>query len=372
MPESISFLNYYKDIKDPRQSTKVLYPMNEMLLLCLCGTLAGAEGFAGIVDYGEQKLEFLRSLLPFKNGIPSHDAMNDLFRNLDHEAFEKCFISWVEGLKENIPDIVAIDGKTLCGSRDGKNRALHIVSAWACEQRMVLGQVKTNKKSNEITAIPELLDMLVLKGAIITIDAMGCQKSIAKTILNKEADYILALKGNQGELYDDVKTFFEGEEGQELPAFVTNDGEHGRIETRSYKICDNIDWLRKRHPAWEGLKSIGMVNSRVETKGSDGRVSSETRFYISSLSSDVALFARGVRGHWGIENNLHWVLDVVFDEDRCRTRKDNAPHILTVFKRSAINIINKNKGKRSIKSIIRRAGWGDNTMRSLITSDGKL
>lgn len=216
MPPSISFLSQFSELKDPRQHVKVLYPLDEVLLLCLCGVVAGAESFTGLVDYGEEKLDFLSTLLPFEHGIPSHDALNDLFRALDIEAFEICFQDWAQGLSETIPGFVAVDGKTLRGSRDGESRPLHMVSAWACEQKLVLGQVKTAEKSNEITAIPELLDMLVIKGAIVTIDAMGCQKAITVKITEQDADYILALKGNHGDLYDDVKTFFESGEGKAL------------------------------------------------------------------------------------------------------------------------------------------------------------
>ena len=368
MSTTMGFLGYFKDLPDPRQSTKVLYPLDEMLLLCLCGVIAGAESFSGIVDYGEEKLDFLRTLLPFKSGIPAHDTLNDLFRALDPEAFEACFTAWVRDLNENIPGLVAIDGKTLRGSRDGPERALHMVSAWACEQKLVMGQVKTARKSNEITAIPELLEMLVLKGAVVTIDAMGCQKAIAEAIIDKGADYVLALKGNQGELHDDVRTFFESEEGKALPVLEKTDADHGRIENRRHRISGDVQWLCERHPNWKGLKSIAMVENRTQTANSAEAAAYHTRFYISSLEPEAAPLAACVRGHWGIENSLHWVLDVTFNEDRCRVRKDNAPHILAVLKRSALNLINKNKGKSSVASIRRRAGWGNNAMRNIISS----
>jgi predicted transposase YbfD/YdcC len=368
MTTTQTFLGYFSELPDPRQSTKILYPLDEMLLLCLCGVIAGAESFSGIVDYGEEKLGFLRTLKPFEHGIPAHDTMNDLFRALDPQAFEACFTAWVRDLSGNVPGIVAIDGKTLRGSRDGPERALHMVSAWACEQKLIMGQVRTAKKSNEITAIPELLEMLVLKGAIVTIDAMGCQKAIAEAIADKGADYVLALKGNQGELYDDVRTFFESEEGCALPALETTDADHGRIENRIYRVSGDVQWLRDRHPGWKGLKTIVMAESRSQTATGNDAPACQTRFYISSVEPDIELMSRCIRGHWGIENALHWVLDVTFDEDRCRVRKDNAPHILSVIKRCAINLINKNKGKSSIASIRRRAGWGNDAMLRIISS----
>lgn len=368
MTTSLTFTGHFKELPDPRQGTKILYPLDEMLLLSLCGVIAGAETFSGIVDYGKEKIDFLRTLLPFKHGIPAHDTLNDLFRALDPEAFEACFTAWVKELGESIPGLVAVDGKTLCGSRDGPESALHMVSAWACEQKLVMGQVKTAEKSNEITAIPELLEMLVLKGAIVTIDAMGCQKGVAEAIVEQEADYVLAVKGNQGELYDDIRTFFESATTQALPAFETNDADHGRIEKRIYRVSGDVQWLCERHPGWKGLKSIVMVENHSQKARGGDPPTCQTRFYISSLEADPDLTAHCIRGHWGIENALHWVLDVTFDEDRCRVRKDNAPHILAVLKRCAVNLINKNKGKSSTASVRRRAGWGNNTMLRIISS----
>jgi len=362
------FLNHFSGLTDPRQSTKILYPLNEMLLLCLCGVIAGADSFSGIVDYGEEKLDFLRTLLPYKQGIPAHDTLNDLFRALDPKDFEDCFTAWVRDLSGAIPGLVAIDGKTLRGSRDGPQQPLHMVSAWAVAQHVVMGQVRTAHKSNEITAIPQLLEMLVLKGAIVTIDAMGCQKAIATAIVNKDADYVLALKGNQKDLYDDVRTFFESEEGRALPALETTDADHGRIESRVYKISGEVQWLRERHPDWKDLQSIVMAENRTTSASGNAPPECQTRFYISSLEPDLDRIASYVRGHWGIENSLHWVLDVTFDEDRCRVRKDNAPHIFAIVKRCALNLINQNKGKSSIASIRRRAGWNNLAMLRIISS----
>jgi len=366
--ESLSFLNYFNELEDPRQSTKVLYPLDELLLLCLCGVIAGCDDFTDIVSYGEEKLDFLCTILPFNNGIPSHDALNDLFRALDPDAFKTAFTKWAQSLSETIPALVAIDGKTLRGSRDGVKGPLHMVSAWAVAQKLVLGQIKTAEKSNEITAIPKLLNLLMIKGAIVTIDAMGCQKAIAAKIIDRDANYVLALKGNQAALHDDVKTFFESEDGYALPVFETTDADHGRIEIRRYRLCENIDWLNDRNPGWTKLQTIGVVETLVTKKGKEAPTVWQQRFYICSIQADLKVFANAVRGHWGIENSLHWVLDVTFNEDRCRIRKDNAPHIFTIFKHTALNIINKSRGKRSVKNIRKRAGWNNKIMKKILCS----
>jgi predicted transposase YbfD/YdcC len=301
--QSVVFLDYFEGLDDPRQRAKVLYPLDEILLLSLCGAISGAEDFTDIALYGKEKLEFLQTLLPFTHGIPSHDALNDLFRGLDAVAFGKAF------------------------------------TAWAGEQRRVLGQVAVSGKSNEITAIPALLDMLVLKGAIITIDAMGCQKAIADKIRARGADYSLALKGNHGDLLDDVKTFFESTEGKALTVHETTDANHGRIETHRYSMSDDTGWINAHNPGWQDLHSIGRVESRVEAKGI---ITRQVRFYICSLAGNLPVFAKAVRGHWSIENSLHWILDVVFREDYGRVRKDNAPQNFAIIKHAAINLINPN------------------------------
>jgi predicted transposase YbfD/YdcC len=363
--QRIVFLDYFDDLEDPRQCAKVLYPLDEILLLSLCGAISGCEDFTDIAEYGEEKLDFLRTLLPFTHGIPSHDTLNDLFRDLNAADFGKIFTAWTASLSAQVPTLVSIDGKTLRGSRDGAKGPLHLVSAWAGEQRRVLGQVATAEKSNEITAIPELLDMLMLKGAIITIDAMGCQKNIAEKIRARDADYILALKGNHGHLHDDVKTFFESDGGAALPTHVTTDADHGRIETRRYSMTDDIDWLIEGNPGWRDLYSIGRVENTCEKNGVTTR---QVRFYLCSIAVNLLTFAGAVRGHWGIENSLHWVLDVTFREDLCRIRKDHAPQNFAVIRHAAINLINKNKGKRSVKTSRKKAGWNNAALLAILTS----
>ncbi len=239
----LALLDHFSALEDPRQPGKVLYPLPEVMLLVLCATLAGAEDFVEARLWGREKLAFLRSLLPFRRGIPSHDTLNDVVNALDPDLFGACFVAWVEGLREDEPDIVAVDGKTSRRARRGQDHPLHVVSAWAARQRLVLGQQAVGSKSNEIIAIPLLLERLRLTGALVTIDAMGCQTRIAQTILDRGADYLLALKDNQPSLADEVALFFQTPEAQAASAFETIDADHGRIETRNHRVSHNVDWL---------------------------------------------------------------------------------------------------------------------------------
>ncbi|MEO5368435.1 MAG: ISAs1 family transposase, partial [Magnetococcus sp. WYHC-3] len=321
-----SLLSHFEELPDPRQPWKVTYPLEEVLFLGLCGVLGGADGWVEVQMYGQEKIEFLREFLPFKNGVPSHDTLGDVFSALDPGAFRKCFVGWVEGLCSTFRDIVAIDGKSVRRSHDAGKSPIHMVSAWASQQRLVLGQYKVDGKSNEITAIPELLDLLALEGSIVTIDAMGCQKAIAEKIRDKGADYLLALKGNQSALQEDVSLWMSEQKDLsfkdvEHDFLETVDGDHGRVETRRYWITSEIDWLRERHD-WRDLRSIGLVESE-RIIGNERTVA--TRLYISSMTAQASNFAMAVRGHWGIENSLHWVLDMVFGDDQCRIRKDHSP-----------------------------------------------
>ncbi len=270
LSEAIVFLYYFKDLNDPRQQGKVQYPLNEVLLLCLLAILAGAETIADIARFGEKKLALLRRFLPFRDGTPAHDHLGDILAVLDAEKFQHCFVSWVSALTGAPADVIAIDGKTSRRSyqKKGAKDAIHIVSAFASRQRFVLGQTKVAEKSNEIIAIPKLLDMLVIKGAIITIDAMGCQRGIAQKIMEKNADYVLALKGNQSSLREDVELFAaeqkaNGFKDTKVSRHETVDGDHGRIETRVYTVIHDIAWLQERHD-WPGLKSVVMVEGTRE------------------------------------------------------------------------------------------------------------
>jgi predicted transposase YbfD/YdcC len=287
----IEWLEHFEDLEDPRQSGKVAYPLDEMLLQCLFAVLAGAESWVEIAEFGKKKLDFLRRFAEFAEGTPSHDQFGNLFAALDAEAFQGCFIAWVASLTKLGPDIVAIDGKTLRRSYQvgGAKAPIHMISAFSSRQRMVLGQRKVADKSNEITAIPELLDLLTVKGAIVTIDAMGCQTEIASKIVSKGGDYVLALKGNQGTLRDDVELFFNEQKERRFADAVmsrheTLEKSHGRIETRTYSAIEATGWLTKRH-GFADLKSLVLVESIREIIG--GKTERETRYYISSLAADA-------------------------------------------------------------------------------------
>ena len=366
----VDFLKSFEDLDDPRQRAKVLYPLDEVLLLVLLGVIAGCESWVEIARYGEKKLGLLRRFRPFKDETPSHDQLGDIFAVLDAEQFQKCFVAWVASLTGLGPEIIAIDGKTLRRSyqEGGAKAPIHMVSAWSAGQNMVLGQVKVADKSNEITAIPKLLDMLVIKGAVVTIDAMGCQREIAAKIIEKEADYVLALKGNQGTLRDDVEEFFTEQKANKYAdckpsRHETLEKSHGRIETRTVTVIGAIDWLKERH-TWTGLASIVMVESCREIAGKSER---EARFYITSLTADAERLGLAIRGHWGIENGLHWVMDMVFRDDECRIRKDNAPANFATVKHMASNLLRQAPGKDSLRVKRKVAAWDDDYLAALVT-----
>jgi predicted transposase YbfD/YdcC len=305
--EAVVFLNHFKDMPDPRQRGKVTYPLDEVLLLALLAVLAGSESFVDIARFGRMKLAFLRRFRPFLDGTPSHDHLGDIFAALDAEHFQRCFVAWVASLVGVPAGVVAIDGKTVrrSGGKAGKD-AIHMVSAFAAGQRLVLGQVKVAEKSNEIIAIPKLLDMLVVEGAIITIDAMGCQRAIAQKIIEKKADYVFGLKRNQGSLRDDVDLFIAEQKAKDfadttISRAETIDADNGRIETRTTTVIHDVDWLRKRH-GWPGLNAIAMVESTRETKGV---IEKDTRIFITSLVMLAHLLGPVIRSHWAIENSLH-------------------------------------------------------------------
>lgn len=369
----IGWLAHFEEVDDPRQSGKVAYPLEEMLLQCLLAVLAGADSWVEIAEFGKKKLDFLRRFRAFENGTPSHDQFGNLFAALDAEAFQSCFIAWVASLTKLGHDIVAIDGKTLRRSyQEGGGKApIHMISAFSSRQRLVLGQRKVADKSNEITAIPELLDLLTVNGAIVTIDAMGCQKEIAKKIVEKEADYVLALKGNQGTLSEDVELFFNEQKACKFKDTVVSHHEtveksHGRIETRTYTSIGGIEWLKKRHD-WVGLKSIVMVESIREIIG--GKTEPETRFYISSLAADAARQGDAIRRHWAVESH-HWVMDMVFRDDECRIRTDNAPANFATIKHIASNLMRSKVDKHSMRVKRRLAAWDDSYLESLVTGAG--
>lgn len=340
-------------IKDPRIDRTKRHPLVSVLFIGICSVLCGAESWEQMEDFGNEREAWIKEYVELPHGVPSHDTFGRVFAQIDSKAFQESFLGWIKLINLKMPgQIISIDGKTLRRSHDrakGKE-ALHLVSAWACANHLVLGQVKTDDKSNEITAIPELLKLLDLCGSIVTVDAMGTQKEIAEEIQNKKADYVMALKGNQGLLHADVKAYWEDPKlpETEYQAFETADKGHGRLEIRRYRISSEIGWLTVRKD-WKGLQSIGMVESERVIRG---QTTMERRYYLSSLKADAKEFARAVREHWSIENQLHWSLDVSFREDQCRVRIQRAAENFALLRRMALHILKQDKTQN--KSINRK------------------
>lgn len=342
----------------------------DIITIVVCGVISGAEGWNDIALFARCKKDWLESILELPNGIPSHDTIERVFRRMNPLEFQRCFLEWVREIDTVTGGtVVSIDGKTLRGSRDESKSAIHLVSAWANANGMVLGQIKTEQKSNEITAIPELLKLLKIKGCIVTIDAMGCQKEIAKRIVEKEADYVLALKENQPNLYQDVRLFFEDclknkFKDIDYDFFESKDKGHGRIEIRKYWITSKVEWLPQKG-SWKKLTSIGMVESQ-RIIGEEKSL--ERRYYISSLEADALGFARAVRGHWGIENQLHWTLDMVFREDDIRVRKDYGPENMAVIRHVALNLMKRDNRdpKLTLKNKKKLAEWEIEYVKELV------
>jgi predicted transposase YbfD/YdcC len=365
MEDEKGFLDYFEGMEDPRIDRQKLHPMNEILLLTLCGIICGCDGWIDIETFGKAKQDFLKEYLPYENGIPSDDTLRRFFRALDPEQFQEKFIEWAKQLGKLTNKVIAVDGKTSRGSTDGSKKALHLVSAFASELGVVIGQQATAEKSNEITAIPALLQWLDITGAIVTIDAMGCQKSIAANIRDKQADYVLALKGNQGTLQDDVMTYFS--ETRHYPAehhCIDITKGHGRAEERQCYVINDIEWLTEQHPGWRDLNSIIKVKS---TRIINDSQSVEERYYISSCNFSAKQALDAIRLHWGVENQLHYVLDVSFNEDASQIRKGNAPQNMAILRHITINMIKRVLPKRrSIKGFRKNAGWDDSALASII------
>lgn len=366
---------YFETITDKRQEWKTKHNLLEIIIMTICAVVAECEAWYQIEEYCEEKEGWFKEKLGLKleYGIPSHDTFERVFAMIEPKELEKSFMSWVKAVnKITKGEIVSIDGKTICASRDDNKKAIHMVSAWANTNKLVLGQVKTDEKSNEIRAIPELLELLELNGCIVTIDAMGCQKDISKKIIEKEADYVLSLKGNQTSLNDDVARYFEDAVKNrnlydEIAETKTLDNGHGRIEKRKYYLTTDVEWLTQK-PEWTELNAIGMVKSNVVEKGI---IREETRYFITSLT-DVIVFAKAVRGHWGIENSLHWVLDVAFNEDNCRMRKDNSGENFAVIRHIAVNLLKKDKSKLSLKAKRHKCAYSDNFLHKIIFENDTL
>lgn len=370
-----ALLDQFSALEDPRQSWKVVYPLPEVLLCVLCATMAGADDFVEIARWAAKKLDFLRRFLPFAGGVPSHDTLNDVINALPGDAFSECFVTWVESLREDDPDIVAIDGKT---SRRAHNRSqgknpLHLVSAWASRQRLVLGQQACEEKSNEITAIPALLERLELAGALVTIDAMGCQTRIATAIRDKGADYLLALKDNWPALSAEIERFFADADAATLERHRTTDNDHGRLERRRHAVCHDVGWLvsDRRFPGewrFKDLAMIAMVEAEVERGDKTRR---DRRYYLSSARLSAKQFAHAVRAHWHVENRLHWVMDVVFHDDLMRLRTDNGPANMAAIRHISLNLIRNINDNASLKVRRKTLGWDDEYLHAALTSPDK-
>ena len=373
-PALPSILTHFSTLEDPRQQAKVLYPLVEILLLALAAAIAGADDFVEVTLWGAEHQGFLRRFCAYKDGIPSHDTMCDVFAAIDPDKFRVCFQAWVAEFRDGIPGLIAIDGKTSRRSHDrGKGRkALHMVSAWACGQRIVLGQQATEEKSNEITAIPLLLNNLDLKGSIVTIDAMGTQTKIAQAIRDGGGDYVLAIKENWPATYAEVVMLFEQPpEGTVFQTNQTVDGCHGRMAIRRHTVCYDVAWMTsdRRYPGepkFPGLAMVGRIQTEVER---GGEIQYETRYYVCSIQLTAEMFGRTVRGHWGIENRLHWMLDVVFHEDLARLRSGNAPANMAIVRHTAMNLLSQAKPTTSFKNRRKRAGWNADYLETVIRGE---
>jgi predicted transposase YbfD/YdcC len=347
----------FAGLEDPRSGNAQRHELDEIVMIALLAVLCGAESCVDMALFGRAKEALLRRFLRLPGGIPSHDTFSRVFRLLDPAAFETCFGRYLAALAERVAGVVAIDGKTARRSFDRQQgRApLHLISAWACEQRLVLGQLRVDDQANEIPAVPELLALLALDGCIVTADAMHCQKDTAQAILGRGGDYVLALKANQPALFDDVRLLLDDPPAPPDDVATTTDGDHGRIETRRAAIVHEVAWLAETH-AFPGLKAIGKVTAVREH---DGKTTTATRYYLLSRLLSADRFLAVVRAHWQIENCLHWVLDVVLDEDRARARKDHAPENLARLRRFALNVLRANQDQGSTRGKIKRAGWDD-------------
>jgi predicted transposase YbfD/YdcC len=367
---SVRIQDHFANLSDPRRR-KILYPLVNVVTIAICAVICGADDFVAIAKFGRAKRTWLSQFLDLKEGIPSHDRFNAIFAAIKPAEFEACLLSWITALHEITGgQLVAIDGKTLRRSFDAatSKAAIHMVSAWATANHITLGQVIVDEKSNEITAIPKLLKMLEISGSLVTIDAMGCQTEIAETILEAKADYVLAVKQNQPTLYDGVSWFFlaQREEGfarVRVSRHETHEKAHGREETRSYYVCsvprDLPDCKR-----WPGLRAIGWtINDTVR----DGKRSYEMRYYIMSRKLSAKEFAAAVRGHWSIENRLHWQLDVTFQEDQSRLRRGHADANFSILRRTALSLLKNNHTiKVGVKNKRLNAGWDDTYLQQVL------
>lgn len=372
-PCAITIAEHFSALSDPRVDRTKDHLLTDILTIAICAVIAGADTWVAIERFGRSKYDWFKSFLPLPNGIPSHDTFGRVFAALDPTTFSECFSAWMASIAQLTQgQIVAIDGKTLRGSFDtaSAKAAIHMVSAWACSNHLLLGQIKTDEKSNEITAIPQLLKLLHLQGCIVTIDAMGCQKAIAKAIVDQGADYVLALKANHATFFEEVRDFLDERIDHGFGPFAhayheTLDADHGRIEQRRIWSTSAVDWFEERNQ-WAGLNSFVVVEAQ-RTVGEHTSV--ERRYYISSLSGEHAQpLADAVRSHWGVENNLHWMLDVAFGEDACRVRQGHAHENFATLRRIALHLLKQEKtAKVGIPTKRLMAGWDNKYLLKILT-----
>ena len=372
-PAPRSLIEHLDEIPDPRMARTQRHKFLDILVIALCAVIGGADHWTEVVEFGQAKRPWFAGFLKLPNGIPSHDTFARVFRLIDTQALEQTCQQWLSSVAGRVQGVVAIDGKSVRGAREGKKHPLHIVSAWSSQNSMLLGQVRTGQKSNEITAIPELLKLLDIQGCIVTIDAMGCQKAIAKDIITAGADYVLALKTNHRHLCLSVAAWFDkclanGFVGQGCSHHLQGAGpsRHGRIERREHWVVEVPAHLKRAAAPWAGLKTLAMVR---RTRQVGEKTSTEDSYYLSSLSlsTGAQALAKAVRSHWAVENELHWSLDVGFREDACQVRKDNAPANLACLRRMALTQLKQEKGKKlGIQGKRRRAGWDSEYLETVL------
>ena len=369
-------MEHLRQVPDPRMERTRRHELMDLLVIALCAVIGGADNWVDVEQFGKAKKEWFATFLKLPNGIASHDTFGRVFQLIDSQVLEKVCIDWLQSIAGQVQGVVAIDGKSVRGSRSATQAPLHIVSAWACQAGMLLGQVQTDKKSNEITAIPELLKLLSIQGCIVTIDAMGCQKSIAKAIVASEADYVLNLKANHPHLHGEVASWFEACQAREqaepahsryLECASTNN--HGRIERREHWLMEVPEHLKRATKYWTNLQTIAMVRRQRQV---GEKTSDETHYYLSSLplSAGAQSVAKAIRSHWAVENELHWSLDVSFREDACKVRRDEGPANLACLRRLALTQLKRETSlKASLKSKRCRAGWDPTYMLKVLDID---
>lgn len=364
------FEEHFEDLPDPRMDRQKRHSLLDILFIAVCAVICGGTSFVDMEDFGNAKLEWFRERLKLENGIPSHDTFRRVFSLIDPEGFRECFMSWTKAISEAVDDIIALDGKTLRRSFDTAtgSSAIHVLNAWSSANDFCVGQMKVDGKSNEITAVPALLKLMDIRGSVITADALNCQKEIAEQIVDQGGDYVLALKGNQQDLYEDVKLYFEtclseGFDGR-YSATEEEDYGHGRSQTRRYCSvrAEHLDWLRHKEE-WKGLRSIACVESTRRTRDNE---TVERRYFLTSLES-ITRIARSIRCHWNVENKLHWVMDVDFDEDACRVRKDHGPENFAILRQIAHNLLKQESSQKvSIRRKINKSCWDNDFLARVI------